>query len=73
MASFRKGLTQWMAPVVLLNAQSLPTTLSNTSLMLTLLGLTGITRILVSALILKFSKNNLYPKATNIATDFEEL
>jgi len=73
MASFRKGLTQWMVPVVLLNAQSLPTALSNTSLMLTLLGLTGITRILVSALILKFSKNNLYPKATNIATDFEEL
>jgi len=59
--------------VVLLNAQSLPTALSNTSLMLTLLGLTGITRILVSALILEFSKNNLYPKATNIATDFEEL
>jgi len=73
MAFFRKGQAKWTVPVVLLNAQSLPTALSNTSLMPTLLELTGIIRILVSALIFSFSKNNLYPKAINIATDFEEL
>jgi len=73
MVSFRKGPAQWTALLVLPNARSLQTALSNTPSVPMLLEPTGITRILVSSLMLTQEKKSMSLKVTNTATDFEEL